>query len=354
MKLFFSLLIFSFPLSSFGAWICEKAASIKEGESIMACGVGIGADESLARQKALLNAKLEFKAICEDSYDCRSRETIVTPLRNSCTQLSNSTYRCYRGLQYQILKFKTANRAQNNEVFDKKLKKIETEIKQREGVLNKKKHLLHQKKKLAKINHQINGEISPDISGGKTILLNTPTVAGPYKRNQFYGFSMDVNTLDNQSEIAFSYVRYNNKSFGHAFGLSVSSTNPPKNMIQDFGGIYPTDISEVSTIDSEPEFEGKQYFYTLSYQSVLSLNISDFLFNFGAGVAYTTIDDDPYNLGVDPNAPTADTFLWLTSFNIHYVFHKHFSLSFSTAYRAYNDYLIPSGLVSGIGISLFL
>src|SRR5271154_1053759 len=94
----FTFLIF-FPNSSAfasDAWICQEAASIKDGNEVLACGVGEGENEAQARIDALEKAKAEFNEICDQSVDCRGRETVVTPLRNTCEILPN-VVRCYRG-----------------------------------------------------------------------------------------------------------------------------------------------------------------------------------------------------------------------------------------------------------------
>lgn len=84
-------------------WTCTEVASIKEDNSVLACGVATAATEGEAREKALIRAKREFELICETSAECAGRQTIVEPMRNTCEQLSNGRYKCFRGLRYTVL-----------------------------------------------------------------------------------------------------------------------------------------------------------------------------------------------------------------------------------------------------------
>ncbi len=84
-------------------WTCTDVASIKNENSVMACGVATADTEGEAREKALRRARTEFELICETSAECVGRQTIVEPLRNSCEILANGRYKCFRGLRYTIL-----------------------------------------------------------------------------------------------------------------------------------------------------------------------------------------------------------------------------------------------------------
>jgi|GEM_PF-4091086 len=78
-------------------WFCEQAASEKNGNNIMACGIGEGASEDLARKLALESAFVELDSICERSIDCRTFETLIEPQRNDC-QKKGEKYRCIRAI----------------------------------------------------------------------------------------------------------------------------------------------------------------------------------------------------------------------------------------------------------------
>ncbi len=85
-------------------WTCTDVASIKNGNTILSCGIGKAKTESMAREKALRNAMKEFNLLCEDSADCRGFEFISEPLRNTCQAIENEGYKCHRGMRYTILK----------------------------------------------------------------------------------------------------------------------------------------------------------------------------------------------------------------------------------------------------------
>ena len=84
-------------------WTCTEVASIKQGNTVLTCGVATEETEGAAREKALIRAKKEFDLICEGSADCRGFETNIEPLRNTCSKTQEGSYKCYRGLRYVIL-----------------------------------------------------------------------------------------------------------------------------------------------------------------------------------------------------------------------------------------------------------
>ncbi len=84
-------------------WICTEAASIKQGDSYLVCGVASAENEGDAREKALQRAQKEFDLLCRASLDCRGRPTAVEPLRNSCAETDDGAFKCYRGLRYSFL-----------------------------------------------------------------------------------------------------------------------------------------------------------------------------------------------------------------------------------------------------------
>lgn len=84
-------------------WICAEAASIKEGDSYLVCGVATADNEGDAREQALLRAQKEFDLFCKGSQSCRGRPTSVEPLRNSCENTAEGKIKCYRGLRYSFM-----------------------------------------------------------------------------------------------------------------------------------------------------------------------------------------------------------------------------------------------------------
>ncbi len=100
--LFLGVLTFMTPGAQAAEWLCEEASSVRTGNEILACGVGEGPTEEVARKKALVAAQLEFMEICGSSDDCKGRKSTSTPLRTTCTTPTPGTVKCYRGLRYEI------------------------------------------------------------------------------------------------------------------------------------------------------------------------------------------------------------------------------------------------------------
>ncbi|MDH5232705.1 MAG: hypothetical protein OEZ58_09460 [Gammaproteobacteria bacterium] len=102
----FSFLVSLLLLSTAGfaeEWTCTEAASIKEGNSILVCGVATAESEGDAREQALIRAQREFQLLCEASADCFGRETNLEPLRNSCDPTDDGKFKCYRGVRYSFV-----------------------------------------------------------------------------------------------------------------------------------------------------------------------------------------------------------------------------------------------------------
>ena len=83
------------------SWLCTEESSQRSGNIINACGIGLGSEENTARLKALDNAKLEFKRLCEVSSDCAGRMISVQPQRTTC-ETEGAGYKCYRLLAFTI------------------------------------------------------------------------------------------------------------------------------------------------------------------------------------------------------------------------------------------------------------
>lgn len=103
------LMISMAAMASDNSWLCTDEASQVHGDMIYACGTGTGQDENAARQAAFMNAKAEFKMICDGSDSCLHHEVTITPKRMSCEDTHhNDLYRqgnrwkCYRLLVFEI------------------------------------------------------------------------------------------------------------------------------------------------------------------------------------------------------------------------------------------------------------
>src|SRR5713101_740046 len=84
-----------------GDWLCTQEASQRRGDSILACGIGIGRDENSARSAAFENAKAEFMRLCNLSEDCRWHKFNVTPSRTDCEE-KDGLISCQRLLSFEI------------------------------------------------------------------------------------------------------------------------------------------------------------------------------------------------------------------------------------------------------------
>ena len=100
--IFYILILFLNSAYAASPWLCTENAAERQGDkTIVACGIGFGKNEALAREDASDRARREFLSTCEQSVECRGYETIVTPLRSECDQF-NGEARCFRGYRYEI------------------------------------------------------------------------------------------------------------------------------------------------------------------------------------------------------------------------------------------------------------
>lgn len=86
-------------------WFCVEESGKRDGNTILACGIGDSlGDEGASRRRALDAAIQEFKTICELSSDCRGHEIIVEPKRTACgrDQKMPEIVKCYRLIQVTI------------------------------------------------------------------------------------------------------------------------------------------------------------------------------------------------------------------------------------------------------------
>lgn len=97
----FILLFSNSTCQAMDTWLCTEESSLRQGNSIYACGVGTGKDENQARVSAFEHAKHEFQRICSLSYDCKGHEIDVFPKRTTCER-GKKQYRCYRLIVFNI------------------------------------------------------------------------------------------------------------------------------------------------------------------------------------------------------------------------------------------------------------
>jgi hypothetical protein len=144
-------------------WICKEAASQRQGEAIMACGIGVAKDEATARILALKEAKREFDSICSESADCKGHALKVTPLRNDC-QTRNGRVECYRGVRFEI---SSALRDASN-LKDENYS-LDNEIRAAEFKLHALREVKEKQRKLAELNKQVQAGGNIDVSSNLAV-----------------------------------------------------------------------------------------------------------------------------------------------------------------------------------------
>lgn len=128
LKSILCLALLSLSTSTQAGWLCQEAASIRDGRILTACGIGHGDDEAKARANALETAYKELDAICDRSVDCKDKELYIEPIRNEC-MIEGKQYKCYRGITATITDRKRAqSAAPAKEKLEVIIKKEEQEI----------------------------------------------------------------------------------------------------------------------------------------------------------------------------------------------------------------------------------
>lgn len=94
------LLFFSTAFASEN-WLCTSQASQVQGDKVLACGVGHGADEDRARAKAFISSQAEFNRLCNASTNCKGKTVSIEPKRTTCDQ-EGSQWKCYRLLVFTV------------------------------------------------------------------------------------------------------------------------------------------------------------------------------------------------------------------------------------------------------------
>lgn len=95
-------------------WLCSEDSSQIQGSQILACGIGEGPTESIARKEAFKNAKEEFTSICDTQTLCGEHKYHAAPSRSTCEKKDDG-WKCYRLIVYGIESDRRT--AQNPAVF---------------------------------------------------------------------------------------------------------------------------------------------------------------------------------------------------------------------------------------------
>lgn len=101
MKYAFLALVLSLNSFAGDSWLCTEDSSQIQGSQILACGVGHGANEAIARKAALTNAKEEFSAICDVNTICGEHKFRARPSRSTCEN-KGGVWSCHRLVVYGI------------------------------------------------------------------------------------------------------------------------------------------------------------------------------------------------------------------------------------------------------------
>lgn len=83
------------------SWFCTEGSIKQQGQSIIACGIGMDKSEAKSRLQAFDFAKQEFDKICNNSTNCKNLKINIKPLRTEC-QYINNEYKCIRALSFEF------------------------------------------------------------------------------------------------------------------------------------------------------------------------------------------------------------------------------------------------------------
>jgi hypothetical protein len=132
-------------------WMCTEMASIREGNTIKACGVSTRDTEEDARLEAVRNAKREFDELCSASSDCAGRAVNLEPLRNVCRKESSGKFTCFRGIKYTI----TEDASTLHQVRDEELSELDRRIEERQRELDRAREKSAKERELRLLDEQL-------------------------------------------------------------------------------------------------------------------------------------------------------------------------------------------------------
>lgn len=148
MKLLIIIALLIPGLANASDWLCKEASSVRNGKTILACGVGSANSLEDARSNALKHAKQEFHQVCNASEDCRSRDHKANAKRTDCQKKSESEFTCYRAIEFEIL-----NKDKRDITVD--IDAVESQISDKQSELRMLRQRLEQQKQLNKLDEQI-------------------------------------------------------------------------------------------------------------------------------------------------------------------------------------------------------
>ena len=253
------LMILFLQQSTYANWLCKEASSKAENDYFYSCGVASSKDLNQARKTALNNAKAEFNSFCNESYNCKNNEYIITPLRTDCTK-KNNTFTCFRGIEYRILDEKRKYSTMS-------LFQLKKEIQTKQNELSEINDRIGKIEKLEQIKSNID---NLDSSDSTTLELEKASKIYNQKLSRgLFAFtfqSLNLN-INNQSQqifgIGLEYERFLYRDYlGYAFNISYLTGGKSEHDIDSRGTPNTTSTS------SPYSFSG----YDLSFSLPIHIN----------------------------------------------------------------------------------
>lgn len=138
-----------------------------------------------ARKQSLINAKEEFKALCNESPNCRNKEHIISPMRVDCEE-NKDKFICYRGLEYKVLDVDKNFENWDLDEIKNEIQIKEKEFQELEEKLNNIKYLKQLSRSIAESNKMDKLEVELDKLNKINKVLDKPS----HNKAGFRGFKL--------------------------------------------------------------------------------------------------------------------------------------------------------------------
>lgn len=267
-----SISIYLISLSCHASWLCREASSLAEYDYFYSCGVATSKQLNIARKNALSNAKDEFNSFCDESYNCKNNEYVVSPLRTDCKKVNNE-FICYRGLEYRILDKK-------REYSNMSLIELKKEVSNKENELRNINERIRTTSKLSQLNSNIQ---LLEESDKTTLELDKLSNSYQTKLTQgvfalkFSSMNMDFEThSDHIFAFGFEYERF---IFSDIIGFNINMS-------------YLTGTKKEAELDPRgtPNSTSEDYYHShQGYDIALSLPIHIYYMTIAPKFGYTSI-----------------------------------------------------------------
>lgn len=227
-----NLLLIFWITPLYASWLCKEASSKAENDYFYSCGVASSQSLNEARKNALNNAKDEFNSFCDESYNCKNNEYIITPLRTDCAK-KNNIFTCYRGIEYRILDEKRKYSTMSLFQLKKEIINKENELSQINDRIGK----------IEKIEQLSNN--SNDLDESDSTILELEKASNIYNQKLAQGlFALTLQSLNlninNESQqifgIGLEYERFiYSDLIGYSFNLSYLTGGKDKDDLESRG-----------------------------------------------------------------------------------------------------------------------